>query len=126
MPLNVLRRFPKEFSGGQIQRLAIARALLTKPSCVVFDECVSSLDVSVQAGVLNLINELKANLNFSCLFISHDLSVVRYMSDRVMILKNGTVLEEGEADSLFDLPKHEYTQMLVNAIPEIAFKNRSK
>lgn len=116
LDLSSLRKHPNQFSGGQIQRLAIARALLLSPSCVIFDECVSALDVSVQAHVLNLINEIKSSLNLSCIFISHDLSVVRYMSDRIIVLEKGEIVEIGEADELFKSPKHPYTKMLLDSI----------
>ena len=118
-----LRKYPSGFSGGQIQRIGIARALLLSPSCIVFDESVSSLDVSVQAMVLNLINEIKRELKLSCIFISHDLSVVRYMSDRIMVLHDGKVVETGDADDLFNQPNHPYTKMLLDAIPKARFNS---
>ncbi|MEZ5172962.1 MAG: ABC transporter ATP-binding protein [Bacteroidia bacterium] len=123
IPASALRKLPAEFSGGQIQRLAIARALLMQPKCVVFDESVSSLDVSVQAGILNLINKLKNQMKLSCVFISHDLSVVRYMSDRVLIMKDGQIVEEGEADTVFTNPSHAYTRELIDAIPQVSISN---
>lgn len=123
IPASALRKLPAEFSGGQIQRIAIARALLMQPKCVVFDESVSSLDVSVQAGILNLINKLKNQMGLSCVFISHDLSVVRYMSDRVLIMKEGQIVEEGDADSVFTNPSHAYTRELIEAIPQISISN---
>jgi peptide/nickel transport system ATP-binding protein len=118
---SALKRYPSEFSGGQRQRIGIARALTLSPKCIIFDESVSSLDVSVQAQVLNLINELKQDLGFSCIFISHDLSVVKYMSDRIVVLEKGHIVEVGEADALFDNPIHPYTQKLIAAIPNSDF-----
>lgn len=118
---SALKRYPSEFSGGQRQRIGIARALTLSPKCIIFDESVSSLDVSVQAQVLNLINELKRDLGFSCIFISHDLSVVKYMSDRIVVLEKGHIVEIGEADALFANPVHPYTQKLLAAIPNPDF-----
>lgn len=106
-------RYPHEFSGGQRQRIGIARALAVKPKFIVCDESVSALDVSVQAQVLNLLNDLKDEFSFTYLFISHDLSVVKYFSDRIVVLKNGELVEEGLSDELYDNPKTEYTQKLI-------------
>lgn len=108
-------RFPHEFSGGQRQRICIARALLLEPKVIICDEAVSALDVSVQAQVLNLLNELKYEYGLSYIFISHDLNVVRYMSDRIIILENGEILEEGESDRMMDFPQMPYTKALVSA-----------
>ena len=106
-------RYPHEFSGGQRQRLGIARALAMNPKLVICDESVSALDVSVQAQILNLLNDLKEEFNFTYLFISHDLQVVRYFCDRVLVLRKGELVEEGFAESLFDSPQEEYTANLV-------------
>lgn len=111
------RRYPHEFSGGQRQRICIARALASNPSFLVFDESVSALDVSVQAQVLNLINELKSSMNFAALFISHDLSVVEYISDRIMVMRNGKIVETGTAEEVFYRPENPYTKELIAAIP---------
>ncbi|MBS1496767.1 MAG: ABC transporter ATP-binding protein [Bacteroidetes bacterium] len=110
-------RYPHQFSGGQRQRICIARALALEPSFLVFDESVSALDVSVQAQVLNLINELKADLNFTAIFISHDLSVVHYISDRILVMNKGKIVEEGSADNIYFNPKDIYTQQLIESIP---------
>ncbi|ANE50267.1 ABC transporter ATP-binding protein [Flavisolibacter tropicus] len=119
LPSAVARRYPHEFSGGQRQRIVIARALALNPTFLVCDESVSALDVSVQAQVLNLLNDLKKDLGLTMLFISHDLSVVRYMSDRIMVMNKGQIIETGNAEDVYHHPQSEYTQRLLAAIPKV-------
>ncbi len=111
-------RYPHEFSGGQRQRIVIARALALNPSFIVCDESVSALDVSVQAQVLNLLNDLKAEMGFTIVFISHDLSVVRYISDRIMVMNKGKIEEIGDAEQVYFHPQKEYTKQLIASIPK--------
>lgn len=114
---NQFNRYPHEFSGGQRQRICIARALALKPELIICDESVSALDVSVQAQVLNLLNELKLDFRFTYIFISHDLSVVKFMSDRMIVMKKGEIVEMGEADAIYKNPSSDYTRNLIEAIP---------
>ncbi|MEC4006613.1 ABC transporter ATP-binding protein [Myroides odoratimimus] len=114
---SVFSRYPHEFSGGQRQRIGIARTIAVQPKLIICDESVSALDISVQAQVLNLLNDLKDKYNFTYIFISHDLSVVKYMSDQVMVMNKGKIEEIGEADELYAHPKTEYTKGLISSIP---------
>jgi peptide/nickel transport system ATP-binding protein len=111
-------RYPHEFSGGQRQRICIARALALNPEFIICDESVSALDVSVQAQVLNLLNELKKEFKFTYIFISHDLSVVKFMSDRMVVMQKGKIEEIGDADEIYNNPKTDYTRKLINSIPK--------
>jgi len=111
-------RYPHQFSGGQRQRIGIARTIALQPKLIICDESVSALDISVQAQVLNLLNELKENFGFTYIFISHDLAVVKYMSDKILVLNKGQIEEETEADVLYKNPKTEYSRKLISAIPK--------
>lgn len=111
-------RYPHEFSGGQRQRIGIARTIALQPKIIICDESVSALDVSVQAQVLNLLNSLKNDFNFTYIFISHDLAVVKYMSDKLLVMKDGKIEEQGDADAIYRAPKSDYTKRLLEAIPK--------
>ncbi len=117
MPENCLEKYPHELSGGQRQRINIARALVTKPSLIVCDEPTSSLDVSIQAQILNLFKELQREYNLTYLFISHDMSVVRFISHQVMVMKDGEMVEFGHKKEVIEHPKNPYTQLLMQAVP---------
>lgn len=117
LPVDCMNRFPHEFSGGQRQRVCIARALALNPKFIICDESVSALDVSVQAQVLNLLKELQAEFNLTYIFISHDLAVVKFMSDRIMVMNRGRVEEIGAAEQIYRQPQQSYTRHLINAIP---------
>jgi len=122
---SLRNRYPHAFSGGQRQRIGIARALALRPGFILFDESVSALDVSVQAQVLNLINRLKAELGFTAIFISHDLGVVRYIADRILVMEKGQIVESGEAENLFRHPQHPYTAKLLDSIPGNSVPSRA-
>ncbi len=116
---HMLHRYPHQFSGGQRQRISIARALALNPKFVVCDECISTLDVSIQSQIINLLLDLKKQNNLTYLFISHDLSTVRFISDRIAVMYLGNIVELSEADSLFSSPLHPYTKALISSIPSV-------
>jgi peptide/nickel transport system ATP-binding protein len=111
-------RYPHEFSGGQRQRIGIARTIALEPQLIVCDESVSALDISVQAQVLNLLNDLKEQFGFTYIFISHDLAVVKYMADQLLVMNKGKIEEIGDADKLYESPEKAYTKKLIHAIPK--------
>ncbi|MCL4137961.1 UNVERIFIED_CONTAM: hypothetical protein GTU68_057711 [Idotea baltica] len=115
---EAFNRYPHEFSGGQRQRIGIARTIALEPKLIICDESVSALDISVQAQVLNLLNELKADFNFTYIFISHDLAVVKYMADQLLVMNAGKIEELDDADIIYSNPKKTYTQKLIDAIPK--------
>lgn len=117
MPLDHLNRYPREFSGGQRQRICIARALAVQPRILICDEPVSSLDVSIQAQILNLLKDKVSELNLTLIFVAHDLAVVKYLCSSVAVMEKGKIVEQGDRDLIFGSPKHEYTKSLLKAIP---------
>jgi peptide/nickel transport system ATP-binding protein len=119
LPRSAFFKYPHEFSGGQRQRIAIARCLTMRPDVLICDESVSALDVSVQAQLLNLLQDLQDEYAMSYIFISHDLAVVRYMADEVMVMNDGEVVEIAGSDEIYSAPRHPYTRQLLAAMPRV-------
>ena len=123
---NALNLYPHEFSGGQRQRIAIARSLVLEPQIIIADEPVSALDVSIQAQIINLLKQLKDEYNLTILFISHDLGVIKYISDKIAIMYLGEIVEYGITEDIFNCPKHPYTKALLSSAPEISNETRKE
>jgi ABC-type oligopeptide transport system ATPase subunit len=119
LPQTAMQRYPHEFSGGQRQRIAIARALALNPKLIIADEPVSALDVSIQSQIINLVSDLRAEFGLALIFISHDLSVIRHVSDTIAVMHHGVFVETGPAQALFNNPRHTYTKALLSAIPKL-------
>lgn len=119
LPADAMNRYPHQFSGGQRQRVCIARALSSQPEFIICDECVSALDVSVQAQIVNLLQDLQDEFGITYLFIAHDLAVVEHMSHRVAVMQNGVIVEQDTAEAFFKNPRTEYAQKLLNAVPDM-------
>lgn len=122
LPQTALKKYPHQFSGGERQRIAIARAVVTNPEFIVCDEPVSSLDVTIQLQILNLLKKVRGRINAAYLFISHDLRVIKFMCDRVAVMKEGKIVEEGPVDKIYSNPSSQYTQELLSSIPSIDFR----
>lgn len=120
LPEDSLQRYPHEFSGGQRQRIGIARSLAVRPKFLICDEPVSALDVSVQAQILNLLKDLQEEFQLTLLFIAHDLAIVRHMSDRIVVMHHGKIVEQGDADQVCEHPRHDYTRKLLDAVPVLS------
>lgn len=119
LPADSMNRYPHQFSGGQRQRICVARALSSKPEFIICDECVSALDVSVQAQIVNLLQDLQDELGITYLFIAHDLAVVEHICDDALVMELGEIVEQGPTDQLYRSPKHPYTQRLLEAVPKM-------